>query len=561
MGLLQELDNARRVAGRNLQDLFSDPSAYAERLTDRLRNMNAGVTPIATPTELTNRPQTLEERVEDWSGRLDPGSGMMGVIKPRGGNWLSSRFGPEAQLKALKKYSENAPEDIAKREANLATPVGQVAPNGILMTQELQDRIANEHQMFAKHAALNTWVDNQLTKYIKNDMAAPTDPIRKLADAWPEEKAQKLALAEARVAKLRQKQQAQAATRGVPEEYLTQTRQDILAAEEARDLIAENVGLHYTPQASDVFGESYMRQMRDLAGMPVKPVAKNPLAKSWEDLADYSINVRPAKEYQLPRNLQQDPWLAKVDPNVPVYSLGYDIGYFRHLTDELTNSLREGRITPEQLAKMPVDQAVRHVAEINALRKVNAAKQQAMDASEIPVFKDYPEQGLSWRQLKSDDPKKLRKWLTQEGDAMGHCVGGYCGDVASGASNIYSLRDAKGKPYVTIETTGGRVDPNGNGDDQAMVDALWDQAALKFGADAEGTEPFMQFIEDGINRLNAQRLEMINQIKGPGNRSPDPKYFPLIQDFIRQGKWSAIEDAQNAGLTRQDVAKLLGEQN
>ena len=36
---------------------------------------------------------------------------------------------------------------------------------------------------------------------------------------------------------------------------------------------------------------------------------------------------------------------------------------------------------------------------------------------------------------------------------MGHCVGGYCDDVASGQSNIYSLRDAKGKPSVTIETT------------------------------------------------------------------------------------------------------------
>ena len=38
---------------------------------------------------------------------------------------------------------------------------------------------------------------------------------------------------------------------------------------------------------------------------------------------------------------------------------------------------------------------------------------------------------------------------------MGHCVGGYCDDVYEGRSRIYSLRDAKGEPHVTIE-----VQPN-----------------------------------------------------------------------------------------------------
>ncbi len=41
--------------------------------------------------------------------------------------------------------------------------------------------------------------------------------------------------------------------------------------------------------------------------------------------------------------------------------------------------------------------------------------------------------------------------LEVEGEVMQHCVGGYCDVVGSGAAAIYSLRDPKGRPHVTIE--------------------------------------------------------------------------------------------------------------
>ena len=41
--------------------------------------------------------------------------------------------------------------------------------------------------------------------------------------------------------------------------------------------------------------------------------------------------------------------------------------------------------------------------------------------------------------------------LDVEGDKMGHCVGSYCDDVASGDTVIYSLRDARNEPHATIE--------------------------------------------------------------------------------------------------------------
>jgi hypothetical protein len=41
--------------------------------------------------------------------------------------------------------------------------------------------------------------------------------------------------------------------------------------------------------------------------------------------------------------------------------------------------------------------------------------------------------------------------LEVEGNLMGHCVGTYCDNVSSGHSKIFSLRDSKNQPHVTIE--------------------------------------------------------------------------------------------------------------
>jgi len=105
----------------------------------------------------------------------------------------------------------------------------------------------------------------------------------------------------------------------------------------------------------------------------------------------------------------------------------------------------------------------------------------------------------------------LQDALKYEGDTMGHCVGGYCDDVAAGRSRIYSLRDAKGEPHVTIEVA---PDPG------ALTDAYrWDNPSIK-------------------------------QIKGKQNRAPNAEYLPFVQDFVKSGKWSDVGDLQNTGLRR-----------
>ncbi len=107
--------------------------------------------------------------------------------------------------------------------------------------------------------------------------------------------------------------------------------------------------------------------------------------------------------------------------------------------------------------------------------------------------------------------------LRNEGDVMGHCVGGYCEMVHNGESKIYSLRDEKGMSHVTIEVEPkGAVSPDGNG---------W-----------------------------ASQSDNIIQIKGKQNRAPVAKYLPYVQDFVKSGKWGDVGDLGNTGL--HDVARL-----
>lgn len=77
-----------------------------------------------------------------------------------------------------------------------------------------------------------------------------------------------------------------------------------------------------------------------------------------------------------------------------------------------------------------------------------------------------------------------QKQLDDEGEVMQHCVAGYCEDVEKGKAEIYSLRDANGRPHVTIE---------------------WD--------------PYN---------------DMFVQIQGKQNRQPVEKYRPYLREVIRE---------------------------
>jgi len=127
----------------------------------------------------------------------------------------------------------------------------------------------------------------------------------------------------------------------------------------------------------------------------------------------------------------------------------------------------------------------------------------AVDARGKVIIDNFSKQPAVGR---TPEEAHLAGQLAQEGNALGHCVGGYCDNVLAGESRIITLRDQLGRSYATVE--------------------LGSQYALPGGIPKK-------FIE---------------QIKGPGNGAPADYVQPYVQDFVKSGKWSDVKDLDNAGL-------------
>lgn len=408
-----------------------------------------------------------------------PMGALAGVIKDKGGNW----FGDSVK-KALNKLKESLGETDPARLA------------------EVRLRM-NDPNLGSTGEHLGKWVDGPLQKYVKNRMATPDDEIRKLAD------------------------------------------QGILHVDPEQ--------LNFNPEMYGKFPSANQRY-----------TAVSPQAKIWEGVSDNSIGYDRARTFVRGADaneyykafIRQNPWIEKLDPETPVYDLADDGGVMRdlgfdHLMDELSNALDEGsglpqnlRLTPEGLQGLSVEEAVKKVNGINKFRAEKAKKANARFAAAegIPVYKEYPE-GYRWLEYKKPDelPKgweqvttetgntayknaegkmtldnpsrtQLDSWLKQEGDTMGHCVGGYCDDVATGKSRILSLRDHEGKSVATVELS-----------------------------------PHISYGE------NPTQSWMINQIKGAGNKKPPKEALPFIQDFVKSGQWGDVQDLHNADLLHYSV--------
>jgi len=324
----------------------------------------------------------------------------------------------------------------------------------------------------------------------------------------------------------------------------------------------------------------------------------------------------------------ENPWIAKIDPETNIYSaytgdLGID-----HVIDVIRQDVAAGRIRPEQLNKLSMDQAIQRTAEFN-MEQAKKMRDTAIKQTEgMPVHKEYSDEGYKWIELRQPEAKleeghyiiqdkpsasnwkvvphpdgegyalradngqmaldgrgiAERKWnspqeakgsiaeyaeiqepypdemfrivdqsgntisvgatekealklykrqerdqqlaeaLKYEGDTMGHCVGGYCPDVLEGRTRIYSLRDKRGEPHVTVE-----------------VQSLRGSELGRYAADLpEG--------EDVAAMKNPP--QKIVQIKGKGNARPVEKYDPYTQDFVRSGNWSDVGDLKNTGLVK-----------
>jgi hypothetical protein len=353
-------------------------------------------------------------------------------------------------------------------------------------------------------------------------------------------------------------------------------------------------------------------------GVGVSPTARawENASDAALNVAPASKHTRPLSPYEITRGIKStvdtNPWLLKVPPETPVYyperGLSEDLG-FNHLVDELRNATNPESglpknllIDPADLSKLTMAQAVDRVADINAWRATQKAEADLLRANNAAtqVVKEYPEQGMKWVELKTPEAKlpegvsvvkygdlyhvvddvgnslsvgatekealnllsrseretTLADALKYEGDTMQHCVGGYCPDVLEGRSRIYSLRDDKGQPRVTIEVEPNQTPYPVSG--EAFV-------RLSPTEKAQFREYVMQWrrrnpdVKELTDEHAAQALreagvppqpDRITQIKGFRNKKPADEFLPMVQDFVKSGNWSEVNDLKNSGLLK-----------
>jgi hypothetical protein len=432
----------------------------------------------------------------------DEPAGGPSVIKEKGGNWMSGSV--EQGVKPLKTQRPTHRDEALTLGGRWAQDAD--TPEGI--------------RSMAESAAINNWVGRNLTNYIKKEMATPEDPVRRLA-----------------------------------EEGVTHLP--------AGTPMPRNMGSVWAS--------------REEAGFPAA-MGTSREAQVWEAMSDKPVGFGTAGE--MINTGRGEPWMEKVDPFTKVHGIApmessnmtRDLG-FDHIVDVLKADLAAGRIRPEQLNKVSMEQAVRRTYEYDQEMARKMAESAIKQTEGMPVHKEYPE-GYKWVELAApkmpdvlpegwsepvqkgnalqtvspegkivlgfnlpdlvkniyrrhpetpgNPEKALEDALKYEGDTMGHCVGDYCPDVISGKKRIYSLRDTKGEPHVTVEVQPMRGSELG-----------------RYAADLPEGED--------VATMKNPPLKIV-QIKGKGNRAPKEEYLPFVQDFVKSGKWSDVGDLRNADM-------------
>lgn len=239
-------------------------------------------------------------------------------------------------------------------------------------------------------------------------------------------------------------------------------------------------------------------------------------------------------------------------------------------------------LKPEQLARMSVPEAFKGSKDWHEMlaRKAEEERDRAMQLGPwLKTHKEYPT-GFKWMQYdpnyvtKGGDVKgengplhkngefkstpeyeQMEAALSGEGESMGHCVGDYCPDVVSGNTQIFSLRDPKGRPHVTVE-----VQPNTPGiSGDILKDRygargadLWDRWMRHYqGREPGNYENLWDVVKQHAPDIHEELMSAppsIVQIKGKANAKPKDEYLPYVQDFVRSGKWGDVGDLQNTGL-------------
>lgn len=484
------------------------------------------------------------------------GQPAVNVVKPKGGNWLAGSV-----EKVTGPFKREYPETLAYLE-------NAWLKNGVADTPGAANIRSERHQS----EAMNRWLEQKLGKYIKNEMATPEDPLRALAEKG---------VSHMSVEDL-------AAGNWVPES---------LAVARMKAGYPP-LGMAESPAAKgwETAADRFLNVAP--ASEHTKPLTASEARMGYISNVDanpWLLKVPPETPVYYPESGK----IGDMDMGFP-----HLVDELKNAINSDSGLPANLRWKYSDLDKVTVPQAVQRVHDINewrAAQKAEADAARAMNPA-THLVKEYPEQGMSWVELAprkdkpiytaenlpkgyeltkdndgyyqvvnrnvgeipttdsfSRDPdqaiSKFNEWISQkgtdpaladalkyEGETMGHCVGGYCPDVVAGKSKIYSLRDKKGQPHVTIE-----VQPNAR---MARHDEVLAEIRAAHPDDYDsltGTAWDIAY-DDALKSATEKLPPSIVQIKGKANRAPNAEYLPAVQDFVRSGKWSEVGDLGNTGL-------------
>lgn len=413
------------------------------------------------------------------------------VMRTRGSQTIDTGL-----REALSRFYRRPNPESALAEAETALATG----NAGMYTPAIEREIAE----LKNEVAIKNWVQGPLAKYIKRDMGTPEDPVRLLA-----------------------------------EEGITHTQYDPAYAVASGDL----------------------RRMREMAGYPREGMATRPEAKRWETMADYALDepyIVGRPETAEAFNLGGRPvpeWMQKLPEGTNVYAPSTRNLEFDHIVDVLREDLAAGRIRPEQVSKISMEQAVRRTHQYDQELAAKMDAEKAAFRSGLPVHKEY-KTGYKWVELNKPGA------FAAESDAMGHSVRGYeppkghpdwveasgtSGSesyghggweaIKSGRAKVYSLIDDQGRPHATVEVK--QKLPMDKEHVRSVLTPEEFSEYVKVAYDPDVKDIPSQLKKSGLYDVVEQRLSVpkITQIKGKQNTRPVDDYQPYIADFVRSGEW------------------------
>ena len=475
------------------------------------------------------------------------------VVKPKGGNWLAGSVERAVEpMRAAPRPGQTTRQLAEMMPANewigLSDEAGQVSD----YVRSLGG--GKTEQLSAPDFAMNRWLETKLGKYMKNEMATPEDPLRALAERGVlHVDPQQIGLNRYLASDIRRKSGNPAMGESEAAKAWEDASDVSIGQMPAGELLRQGYAEQmpwlakvppetpvYLPSQSDAASNLGFSHLTDELRNAINPQSGLPENLLWKysDLDKVTVpqaveRVAKINEWRAAQKAEADMARA-MGPATQVVKEYPEQGY---KWVELRQPKETGRTVsvekiPDEIQGMDDAQARRAVEEM--------AYDEGLDPG-TPEFNQFVEDILPRKTTMTVDEsyKALEDALKYEGETMGHCVGGYCPDVVEGRSKIYSLRDKKGQPHVTIEVAPRNI---------TAQEAI--KMAISEGLPEKGMETFNRVAEI-MGSGDFMRQDIV-QIKGKGNKAPKEDYLPAVQDFVRSGNWSEVGDLQNTGLVSID---------